>query len=319
MAPPILIASRFTDAVVARATQMFDARPTDNPAMNGDELVAAAEACQAQAIIGSGRVKHPAAVIERLPASVKMIATATVGFDHVDLPAAKARGIMVTNTPDVLSDATADLAMMLLLCAARRAREYLHFMEAGWGRMLSFEENLGVDVGARTLGIVGMGRIGQAMARRAKAFGMKVIYHNRNRLPPELEQGATYYASLDEMLPHCGAISLHAPFTGKVILDAAAFARLPVGVILVNTGRGQLIDEEAMIAALQSGRILAAGLDVFASEPNFDARLRDMPNVFLTPHAGSSTIETRNAMGLRALANIEQVLLAGTEPRDRVA
>jgi len=317
MPQPILLASRLPPVVIERAKALFDARTTQEAALSPDEVVAAAEASQAQAIMGSGRVRFPAEVVERLPASVRVIATVTVGFDHIDLAAAARRGMLVTNTPDVLTDATADLAMMLLLCATRRAKEYMEVMARGWGRMLGFDEMLGLQVGARTLGIVGMGRIGQAMARRAAAFGMPVVYHNRTRLPPELEQGATYFASLDEMLPHCQVLSLHAPYAGRTVIDAAALARLPHGAVLVNTARGGLIDEEAMIAALQSGRLAAAGLDVFRSEPDYDLRLRDLPNVFLTPHAGSATVETRDAMGLRALANVEAVL-AGRAPPDLV-
>jgi hydroxypyruvate reductase len=175
-----------------------------------------------------------------------------------------------------------------------------------------------MEVGARTLGIVGMGRIGQAVARRARAFGMPVIYHNRNRLPAALENGATYFSSLKTMLPNAQVLSLNLPAAGlKPIMDAGTIALLPPGAVLINTGRGALVDEDALIEALQSGHLAAAGLDVFRNEPAYDLRLRDLPNVFMTPHVGSATLETRTAMAMRALDNVYQAL-DGTRPRDLV-
>jgi hydroxypyruvate reductase len=170
-------------------------------------------------------------------------------------------------------------------------------------------EFLGLKVTGKRLGIFGMGRIGQAMAKRARGFDMQILYSNRSRLPPELELGARYFADLKEMLPLCDILAIHAPATRETdkVIDAEALSLLPKGAILVNTARGQLIDEEALLAALKSGHLFAAGLDVFRSEPDFDLRFAELPNVFLTPHIGSATVETRNAMGFRALDNIAAI------------
>lgn len=178
---------------------------------------------------------------------------------------------------------------------------------------------LGTEVAGKTLGILGMGRIGHAVAQRARGFGMRILYHNTRRLPPELEQDAYYYPSFREMLPYCQILTLHAPggAATKDIVNGKTLSLMPRGAFLVNVSRGSLVDEGALIGALQSGQLAGAGLDVFKSEPNYDTRLRDLPNVFLTPHMGSATAETRNAMGFRALDNIAAIL-SGRKPIDRV-
>lgn len=217
---------------------------------------------------------------------------------------------MVTNTPGVLTECTADFAFTMLLAAARRSYEYDKIMRAGWRYRIGQGDMLGVRVTGKTLGILGLGRIGRAVAQRARGFDMTVLYHSRNRLPEELEQGARYFASLHDMLPHCDFLSLHAPAgpaTDKII-DAAALARLKRGAVLVNVSRGGLVDEDALIDALTSGQLFAAGLDVFRSEPDFDIRFAALDNVIMSPHIGSGSIETRNAMGFRALDNIAAVL-----------
>jgi lactate dehydrogenase-like 2-hydroxyacid dehydrogenase len=265
-------------------------------------------------------LRYTAALVAALPPSVKILATSSVGYDHIDRAAAARRGLIVTNTPEVVTDATADLTLMLLLCACRRAAEYSAIMAAGWRERFELNQMLGTNPGGKTLGILGMGQIGRAVAARARAFGMAIIYHNTRRLPPELEQGATYYPSFQEMLPHCQVLSLHAPggpATDK-ILNGQTISLLPKGAVVVNAARGQLVDEDALIAALQSGHLAAAGLDVFRKEPDYDLRFRDLKNVFLTPHMGSATVETRNAMGFRALDNIAAVL-SGKKPIDPVA
>jgi lactate dehydrogenase-like 2-hydroxyacid dehydrogenase len=227
--------------------------------------------------------------------------------------------LTVTNTPEVLTDATADLAFMLILCASRRAGEYHAIMQAGWRERLGLNHMLGTQVSGKTLGIIGMGRIGRAVARRARGFGMTVLYHDVVQMSPELEQGAAFYRDLREMLPKCQILTLHAPgdSTSSAIMDRETIALLPRGAVLVNAARGNLVDEDALIDALTSGHLFAAGLDVFCREPDYDLRFRDLKNVFLTPHAGSATVETRNAMGFRALDNIAAVL-AGREPIDPV-
>jgi hydroxypyruvate reductase len=258
-----------------------------------------------------------AELIERLPVSVRVGATSSVGFDHIDVAAAKQRGVVVTNTPGVLTECTADHAFMMLLAAARRAYEYDRIMRQGWRYRIGQGDLLGVRVTGKTLGILGMGRIGQAMARRARGFDMKIVYHARNRLPPELEMGATFFPDLHAMLPFCDFLSVHAPAgpeTDKII-DARALALLPDGAVFVNVSRGGLVDEDALLHALTSGKLFAAGLDVFRSEPDFEQRFANLDNVILSPHVGSASKETRNAMGFRALDNIAAVL-NGKRPID---
>jgi len=207
--------------------------------------------------------------------------------------------------------------MLLILAACRRAAEYEQVMRRGWGTAFGMGEFLGQSVSGKRLGIIGMGRIGQAVARRARGFGMTVLYNNRRRLAPDLEQGAIYCETLDALLPRCDILSLHAPATADTenLINARTLALLPKGAVFVNTARGQLVDEDALIAALSSGQLFAAGLDVFRGEPNVDPRFRSLPNVFLCPHMGSATVETRNAMGLRCLDNIAAVC-AGLAPID---
>lgn len=315
----IVLAAPFADAVVQRATREFDSVLSQDHTLTVDELLAAVVAHQAQGVLASSRVKLDAVAIGALSRTVRVLATCSVGYDHIDVGAAAKFGVVVTNTPDVLTAATADLTMMLLLCACRRAAEGYALMQAGWGRRLEPNEMLGIEVSGKTLGILGMGRIGQAVAARARGFGMRIRYHNRHRIPSARERGATYHASFRGMLPHCAFLSLHVPSgTGADnILDRDAIALLPKGAVVINAARGQLVDEGALIEALVSGHLGAAGFDVFRTEPDYDLRLRDLPNVFLTPHMGSATVETRNAMGLRALDNIAAVL-SSRPPIDQV-
>ncbi len=308
----ILVARRMPDATVARARAEFDA-VVANHDMAAAEVI---EACQAQgieAILTGKKAAYTAADIALLPASVKIIANPSAGYEHMDAEAARARGIIVTNAPDGLTDCTADFTMLLILAACRRAAEYEAIMRSGWRRSFALPDMLGVKVGGSGLGIVGMGRIGRAVAQRARAFGMTILYHNRTRLPPELEQGATYYATLEEMLPHSDILSLNLPGGSGTLMTAEAFAQLPRGAVFVNAARGSLVDEDALIEALQSGQLFAAGLDVFRREPDFDEQFAKLPNVFLTPHMGSATVATRNQMGFDALDNIAAVL-AGRPP-----
>lgn len=311
MKPRLLFAALHTTDVVDRARAEFDALVHEGDAdMTAEEVIAAAAHHRAQAILFVNTLPFGAGVIARLPNSVKVGATSSVGYDHIDVVAAKARGIAVTNTPGVLTECTADFAFMLLLAAARRAHEYDAIMRAGWRRRIGQGELLGVSITGKTLGILGLGRIGQAVARRARGFDMRVIYHARRRLPPELEQGAEYFANFRAMLPLCDFLSLHAPGTPMTdrIVNAETLALLPRGAVLVNVARGGLVDEDALLAALTSGQLFAAGLDVFRAEPDYDLRFATLPNVILAPHVGSASVETRNAMGFRALDNIAAVL-----------
>ncbi len=260
------------------------------------------------------------AVIARLPDSVKAIANFSIGVVHVDLDAAKSRGIIVTNTPDVLSDATAEIALLLMLGAARRAAEGDRLIRARQWRLWSPAFMVGMQITGKTLGIIGMGRVGQVTAQRARGFDMVIHYHNRRRVPAEIEQGAVYHESVESLMGTSDVLSLHCPATRETrhLINAERIEWLRPGVILVNTARGALIDDQALQAALRSGRVAAAGLDVFNDEPDIHPGYRELDNTFLLPHIGSATQETRDSMGFRALDNLDAIF-AGREPGDRVA
>ena len=315
----ILLTRKLPDAVERRAARDYRviANPDDRP-LTADEIVARSQ--DADAVLCCVADKMTAAVFSRLPQRVRIVASFGVGTEHLDLAAAKARGIVVTNTPEVLTDATAEIALLLLLGAARRAFEGQAMLrEARWTGWTP-TQLMGHQLSGKRLGIVGMGRIGQAMARRARGFGVEIHYTDQQRLPPEREEGATFHPTVEELLPLSQLLSLHAPSTPETrhLLDARRLALLPRGAIVVNTARGDLVDDEALIAALRSGQVGAAGLDVFQGEPNLNAAYRSLENTFLLPHMGSATIETREAMGVRALDNVDAVL-AGRPARDRVA
>lgn len=311
MKPRLVFAALMPTDVVERARRDFDAIIVEGANdMTVPEVVEAAHRIQAGGILFTNTLPLTAEALAQLPPSVRVGATSSVGYDHIDIAAAKARGIMITNTPGVLDECTADHAFMMLLNAARRAYEYDQIMRKGWRFRIGQGDLLGVRVTGKTLGILGMGRIGQAMAQRARGFDMKIVYHARNRLPPEREKGATYFADFHAMLPHCDFLSLHAPATPATdrIIDAKALSLLPKGAVLVNVSRGGLVDEDALYAALTNGHLFGAGLDVFRQEPDFDMRFAALDNVIMSPHVGSASRETRNAMGYRALDNIAAVL-----------
>ncbi len=306
----LVVARPVPDAVTERAKSEFDALVSDERDLNGDEAVAALEAHRADALFFSSNLRMDRALIARLPASVRIAATCSVGYDHIDVEAARERGLVVTNTPEVLTDCTADLAFMLLLCACRRAWEHADVMRGGWRRSFGMADLLGMQASHKTLGIVGFGRIGRAMARRARGFDMRVLYTDIRPAAPDQAEAAEFVPSLRELLPRCQIVSLHAPGGQATdrMMNAETIGLMPRGSVLVNAARGTLVDEDALIDALRSGRLSAAGLDVFRREPDFDMRLAELPNVFLSPHMGSATVETRNAMGFRALDNIAAVL-----------
>lgn len=315
----LLITRKLPEAVEARAARDYEVRlnPEDR-VLTREELIAAC--WDVDAVMPCHSEHFTAEVIAALPERLKVIANFSVGVDHVDLEAAKEKGVVVTNTPDVLSDATAEIAVLLMLGAARRASEGDRMVREGrWDRW-SPAFMVGRQVTGRRLGIVGMGRVGQTVAKRARGLDMEIHYHNRSRLEPGSEQGAIYHDSLESLLAVSDVLSLHCPVTPETrgLMNAAAFERLPEGAILVNTGRGALVDETALIAALKTGRLFAAGLDVFQTEPGGNPELAKLENAFLLPHIGSATAETRDAMGFRALDNLDAVF-AGREPRDRVA
>lgn len=317
--PVVVVGRKLPEAVEARLAR--DYRAAFNPEdrlYTTDELLARLEG--ADCLLACHTEHMPAEAIARLPESVRLIANFSVGVDHVDLAAAKERGIVVTNTPDVLSDATAEIALLLLLGAARRASQGERLIRAREWKTWSPSFMVGRQVTGKRLGIVGMGRVGQVTARKVRGLDLEVHYHNRRRLPEAQEQGAIYHAELVEMLPLCDFLSLHCPATPETLdlINAERIALLPDGAILVNTARGAIVDEEALIAALRSGKLAAAGLDVYKNEPDIRPEFRELENTFLLPHIGSATYETRDAMGFRALDNMD-AFFAGREPRDRVA
>ena len=315
----VLVTRKLPEAVEDRLRRDYDARLNpDDRFYPSDELVALADG--ADAILPCHTEILSAEVIARLPDSVRAIVNFSVGVNHVDLDAAKARGIVVTNTPDVLSDATAEIAMLLMLGAARRASEGEALVRSGEWDAWSPAFMVGIQMTGKRLGIVGMGRVGQVVARRARGFDMAVHYHNRRRLDAETEAGAVYYDTLEGLLPRCDFLSIHCPATPETrhLLDTRRIALLPDGAIVVNTARGAIVDDEALIAALRSGKVAGAGLDVFNNEPDIHPAYRELETTFLLPHVGSATRETRDAMGFRALDNLDAIA-AGRAPGDRVA
>ena len=315
--PRILVTRKMMPDVETRLKAGFDATLNpDDRAMSRAEVMAAATAHDGL-IVTSFDHLGPRLIAE-LPDSIRIVATHSVGYDHLNIAEAKARGIAVTNTPDVLTDATADIAMLLLLGAARGASWGDRTVrENRWGDTALIRP-LGFDVTGKRLGILGMGRIGQAVARRAAAFDMTIHYHARRRLDPALERGARYHARFEDMLAHCDFLSINCASTPETrgILDAKAIAAMPDGAIVVNSARGDIVDDEALISALTSGKLAAAGLDVFKGEPaNIDPRYRTLDNVFLLPHLGSATPGTRSAMGHRCIDNLE-AFFRGERPGD---
>ena len=314
----VLVTRKLPSAVEARLSRDFEPRLNAEDRVYGsDEIVALAQG--ADAIIPSHTERLSADVIARLPVSVRAICSFSVGYDHIDLQAAKERGITVTNTPDVLSDATAEIAVLLMLGAARRAHEGAQLIRTATWREWSPTYQLGIQVTGKRLGIVGMGRVGQVVAARARGFDMEIHYHNRRRLEPELEKGAIFHDTLEDLLPRSDFLSVPCPATPDTrhLLNAERIALLPQDAVVVNTARGAVVDDDALIAALRSGRLFSVGLDVFNNEPDIDPRYRDLPNTFLLPHIGSATRETRDAMGFRALDNLDAIFAGGT-PRDRL-
>ncbi|MDE2580946.1 MAG: D-glycerate dehydrogenase [Rhodospirillales bacterium] len=316
--PVLLITRRLPPAVEARAARDFDARcnPEDTVRTGADVVRLAAGA---DAVLCCPAEKLDAATIAALPASVRVIGTFSVGFDHIDVPAAAARGIAVCNTPDVLSVATAECAMLLILAAARRGPEGERMVRAGAWNGWAPTQLLGTQVSGRKLGIFGFGRIGRELARMARGFGMQVHYLDQQRLPAELEQGAVFHSTDATFLPECEILSLHAPGGEgtRAWLNAERIARLPKGAVVANAARGSLVDDAALIAALRSGQVAAAGLDVYNNEPKLHPDYAGLENVVLFPHLGSATRQTRDAMGFLALDGIA-ALLAGETPSNLV-
>jgi glyoxylate reductase len=293
-----------------RATLNADDRP-----MALDEVISAAASHDALLLTSFDKLGPD--FIPSLPPSIRIIATHSVGYDHLSIPQAKAKGIAVTNTPGVLTDATADVAMLLMLGAARGASWGDRMVrENRWGETTLIAP-MGFDVSGKRLGILGMGRIGQAVARRASGFGMELHYHSRNPVAPADNFNATYHARFEDMLPHCDFLSINCASTPETrgIINARAISLMPENAIVVNSARGDIVDDDALITALSSGRLAAAGLDVFKGEPQIDPRYRELENVFMLPHLGSATPGTRSAMGHKCLDNLE-AFFRGERPTD---
>ncbi|MBO6805373.1 MAG: D-glycerate dehydrogenase, partial [Thalassospira sp.] len=266
--PKLLITRRLRDAVQARAARDYQVLTNaEDRVFTREELI---EKCQqVDAVLPCHSEHFSADVIAELPKSLKIIANHSVGVDHVDLAAAKDAGIVVTNTPDVLSDATAEIAMLCMLGAARRGAEGDAMVRAGKWDFWSPAFMVGRQVTGKRFGVLGMGRVGQVAAERARGFGMEVHYHNRKPLPDHLAKGAIFHETVEDLFAHSDVLSLHCPSTPetKGIINSKTIAMLPDRAILVNTARGNLVDEDALVAALQSGKLFAAGLDVFCNEP----------------------------------------------------
>jgi lactate dehydrogenase-like 2-hydroxyacid dehydrogenase len=311
MSKPILVVTtRYPKEVEDRIDRDYNARRNPNQLrFNQQQLLSAADGADALFITPADRLDS--GFFQKVSPTVKIIATFSVGFEHIDLEAAARRKIPVAYTPGVNNEATADIAMLLLLGASRRAYEAQELIRTGaWKQPLGTDMLLGWQLGGKVLGILGMGRVGQSVARRAQGFGMKIHYSNGSKLPPEIAGDAVYHEDPSDLLRASKFLSLHAPETPQThhFLNAKAISLLPEGAIVVNTARGGLVVDEDLIAALKSGRVAAAGLDVFEGEPKLNPEYVSLKNTFLLPHIGSATIETRTAMGMLALDNVEAVL-----------
>ncbi|MDB5693736.1 MAG: D-glycerate dehydrogenase [Alphaproteobacteria bacterium] len=318
--PQVIVTRRLPAAVEARLEARFGAEINrSGKALTGAQLAAAMGRCDVLACSVGDRID--AALLAKAGARLRLIANFGAGTDHIDLAAAQARGIAVTNTPDVLTEDTADIVLALILMALRRVGEGERALRGGsWGGWKP-TDFLGRSLRGKRLGIVGMGRIGRAVARRAAAFGMEIHYHNRNRLPRNAESaiGAHWWPELDAMLPEMDLLSLNAPYGVEThhLIDARRLGLMRRDAWLINAARGGLVDQEALIAALEAGALAGAGLDVYPEEPEVDPRLIALPNTVLLPHLGSATMETRTAMGEKVIANI-LAFVEGRELPDRV-
>ena len=318
--PRVVITRQLLPVVEARMAELFEATlSADDAPMSREQLIAAMQHCDV--LVPTLTDRLDAEVIAAAGPDLKLIANFGNGIDHIDLHATRERGILVTNTPGVFTEDTADMTMALILSVPRRLAEGQKLIRsAGWTGW-SPNHMLGHRVGGKLLGIIGMGRIGSAVARRARAFGLSIHYHNRHRLPRGVEEelGATWHATPDTLLRIADIVSIHCPHTPETheLINAARIASMKPSAYLINTARGELCDEDALIAALANGRLAGAGLDVFSHEPAVDPRLAALDNVVLVPHMGSATYEGREASGARVIANI-RAWVDGHRPPDQV-
>ncbi|GAW35778.1 glycerate dehydrogenase [Roseovarius sp. A-2] len=316
--PVIWIPRRLSDATLERARRDYEVivNEADTPGSAEDIIAMSAKV---DGMIPCHSEHFSADVVARLDPRLRIVANHSVGVDHCDLDALKGAGVVVTNTPDVLSDATAEIAMLLMLGAARHAVRGDRLVRQGQWDSWSPSFMVGKQMTGARLGIVGMGRVGRAFAEKARGFGMEIHYHNRSRLTPEVEQGAVFHKDVDSLLEVADFLSLHCPATPDTVdlLNAERIAKLPKGAVVVNTARGALVDEDALVAGIESGHIAAAGLDCFKVEPGGNPAFAAHENIFMLPHIGSATRATRDAMGFRALDNLD-AFFAGREPGDRL-
>jgi lactate dehydrogenase-like 2-hydroxyacid dehydrogenase len=314
--PVVWIPRRLSDATLERARRDYEVIVKEDDVPGSAEEIVAMSA-KVDGMIPCHSEHFSAEVVARLDPRLRIVANHSVGTDHCDLPALKARGIAVTNTPGVLSDATAELAMMLMLGAARHAVTGDRIVRSGAWDSWSPAFLVGKQVTGARLGIVGMGGVGRALARKARGFDMEIHYHNRRRLAPEEEAGAIFHADLDSLLAVSDVLSLNCPATPDTLglMNADRLARLPEGAVLVNAARGSLVDEAALLAAIESGHLAGAGLDCFVTEPGGNPAFAAHENIVMMPHVGSATVRTRDAMGFKALDNLD-AFFAGRTPPD---
>jgi len=307
----ILITRRLMKSSEDYASRIFNVKlNAEDKLLTTDELINKSNDCDG--IITSVTDKLDTNIILKLSDRIKIISNFAVGFGNIDRDAAKKRNIIVTNTPDVLTDATAEIAILVLLGAARRAKEGIEWVnKKNWKWTADFL--LGKQLTGSRLGILGMGRIGRTIANRARSFGMKINYYNRSRLNKNLEKDAIYHKSLESLLSVSDFFSINCPATKetKHIINNRTIKYFPDGAVISNTARGDMIDDDAMIGALKNGKIFSLGLDVYNGEPNIHPEYLKLPNVFVLPHLGSATTKTRIAMGDLAISNIEEFFKTG--------
>lgn len=318
--PVVVLTRKWPDRVESEMAGRFDLRGvTGRQPLGPDQVIARCRGANILCPTFADRV--PASLIDRLPASIRLIASYGVGTNHMDIAAAGARNILVSNTPDVVTTDTADLAMGLMIAVSRRVAEGDSLVRAGRWKGVGLFNMLGSRVSGKTLGIIGMGRIGGAVAKRARGFGMPVLYHGRRRNEEaEAELGVVFRGALDDLLGDADIVSLHCPLTSETrhMIDRRALTLMGPEAFIINTGRGALIDETALVGALRDGVIGGAGLDVFEFEPELAAGLSELPNTVLLPHVGTATREAREEMGWRVIANIESYVKTGA-PLDNVS
>ena len=307
----ILITRKLIASSEKLASEIFDAKLNKkDKILTGEEIIKASAGCDG--ILSSLTEKFDSNLISKLPGTIKIISNFAVGFGNIDIEAAKKKNITVTNTPDVLTEATAEIAMLILLGAARRAKEGSQWAnKKNWKWSADFLT--GKQLTGARLGILGMGRIGRAVADKAKSFGMIIHYHNRSQLNKNLEKGAIYHNNLESLLSVSDFFSINCPATKetKHIINKKTLKHFPKGAVLSNSARGDMIDDEAMVESLKSGKIFSLGIDVYNGEPNIHPEYLKLPNVFVLPHLGSATVTTRTAMGNLAVSNLEEFFKTG--------